>query len=45
MFSSSISDEGKYSSAELSSDSEGIEMVFFLGEATKEKKKNITFYG
>ena len=39
MFSSSISDEGKYSSAELSSDSEGIEMVFFSWRGYKRKEK------
>lgn len=41
--SSSISDEGKYSSAELSSDLEGIEMVFFSWRGYKRKEKKQFF--
>ena len=41
--SSSISDEGKYSSAELSSDSEGIEIVFFSWRGYKRKEKKHNF--
>ena len=41
--SSSISDEGKYSSAELSSDSQGIEMVFFSWRGYKRKEKKQFF--
>ena len=39
--SSSISDEGKYSSAELSSDSQGIEVVFFSWRGYKRKKTQL----
>ena len=42
--SSSISDEGKYSSAELSSDSQGIEMVFFFLERLQKKRKKTQFF-
>ena len=41
--SSSISDEGKYSSAELSSDSQGIEVVFFSWRGYKRKEKKHNF--
>ena len=42
--SSSISDEGKYSSAELSSDSQGIEVVFFSWRGYKRKEKKTQLF-